>query len=70
MQFAQFHSDEECTGVFTNQALLDQVHRLRTSKTLILDLDCTLSDTYGSQESCVYNAHYGNSLTYDTVLPA
>lgn len=41
-----------------NQALLDQVHRLRKAEALILDLDSTHADTYGRQENATYNAHY------------
>lgn len=42
-----------------NQELLDKVHKFRDLKALILDLDSTHSDTYGSQESVAYNSHYG-----------
>ncbi len=42
-----------------NQALLDKVHQTRQSKTLLVDLDSTHSDTYGKQEQSSYNAHYG-----------
>ncbi len=42
-----------------NQELLDNVHRFRESKSLLIDLDSTHSDTYGNQESSAYNAHYG-----------
>lgn len=42
-----------------NQALLDKVHHIRQSETLLFDLDSTHSDTYGKQEQSSYNAHYG-----------
>ncbi|QDI91889.1 IS1380 family transposase [Salicibibacter halophilus] len=42
-----------------NQELLDKVHQVRGSKSLIFDLDSTHADTYGGQESTDYNAHYG-----------
>lgn len=42
-----------------NQALLDKVHRLRKTDTLLIDLDSSHADTYGQQENASYNAHYG-----------
>lgn len=39
--------------------MLDKVHHARQSKTLLVDLDSTQSDTYGKQEQSAYNAHYG-----------
>ena len=42
-----------------NQEILDKVHQFRGSKSLIIDLDSTHSDTYGKQEAAAYNAHYG-----------
>ncbi len=42
-----------------NQELLDKIHRFRESKSLLIDLDSTHSDTYGNQESSAYNGHYG-----------
>lgn len=42
-----------------NQELIDKVHRMRESKTVIFDLDSTHADTYGDQEFNAYNAHYG-----------
>ena len=42
-----------------NQALLDRVHRMRQSNTLLLDLDSSHADTYGRQEQASYNGHYG-----------
>lgn len=42
-----------------NQELLDRVHHVRQSKTLLFDLDSTHADTYGNQEKSSYNAHYG-----------
>lgn len=41
-----------------NQELLDRVHHVRQSETLIFDLDSTHADTYGNQEKSSYNAHY------------
>lgn len=41
-----------------NQELLDRVHHVRQSETLIFDLDSTHADTYGNQEKYSYNAHY------------
>ena len=42
-----------------NQELLDRVHRMRQSDTLLIDLDSSHVDTYGNQEQASYNAHYG-----------
>ena len=42
-----------------NQELLDRVHRIRKSDTLLIDLDSSHADTYGRQEHASYNAHYG-----------
>lgn len=42
-----------------NQALLDCVHRIRKSKSLLIDLDSSHADTYGKLEKVSYNAHYG-----------
>src|SRR5690625_5100491 len=43
-----------------NQVLLDKVHRLRKTDTIIFDLDSTHATAYGNQESIAYNAHYGD----------
>ena len=42
-----------------NQELLDRVHKMRQSDTLLIDLDSSHADTYGKQEQAAYNAHYG-----------
>ena len=42
-----------------NQELLDRVHKMRQSNTLLMDLDSSHADTYGKQERASYNAHYG-----------
>ena len=42
-----------------NQELLDRVHKMRQSDTLLIDLDSSHADTYGKQEQASYNAHYG-----------
>lgn len=42
-----------------NQELLDRVHQLRQSTTLLIDLDSSHADTYGKQENASYNSHYG-----------
>lgn len=42
-----------------NQELLDRVHRIRKTDTLLIDLDSSHADTYGKQEQASYNAHYG-----------
>lgn len=41
-----------------NQELLDNIHQVRKSENLIIDLDSTHADTYGNQENSAYNAHY------------
>jgi len=42
-----------------NQELLDRVHKMRQSDTLLIDLDSSHANTYGKQEQASYNAHYG-----------
>lgn len=42
-----------------NQELLDRVHQLRQSDTLLIDLDSSHADTHGKQEQASYNTHYG-----------
>jgi len=42
-----------------NQEILDKVHQYRDSKSIILDLDSTHSDTFGDQEDTTFNSHYG-----------
>lgn len=42
-----------------NQELVDHVHRMRKTDTLLIDLDSSHADTHGNQENATYNAHYG-----------
>lgn len=42
-----------------NQALIDQARLVRNDTDMIIDLDSTHSDTFGSQEQTDYNTHYG-----------
>ena len=44
-----------------NQVLVDQARMIRNDTNLIIDLDSTHSDTFGSQEQTAYNAHYGTN---------
>ena len=37
---------------------IDKVHRRRSSKTIILDMDSSESPTYGEQEGSAYNGHF------------
>ncbi len=37
---------------------IDKVHRCKPLKQLILDLDSSVSETYGSQEGTAYNGHF------------
>ena len=41
-----------------NQVLIDQARLIRNDTDMIIDLDSTHSDTFGSQEQTDYNAHY------------
>ncbi len=38
---------------------IDTVHERKSLKTLILDLDSSVSETYGEQEGSAYNGHFG-----------
>src|SRR4051795_3126887 len=38
---------------------IDEVHRRRPPKTVVLDMDSSESPTYGEQEGSVYNGHFG-----------
>ena len=44
-----------------NQVLIDQARLIRNDTNMIIDLDSTHSDTFGSQEQTDYNAHYGTN---------
>jgi hypothetical protein len=57
--FRRFENQSMNGLIQGNQELLDKMHQFRGSKTLIIDLDSTHSDTYGKQEASAYNAHYG-----------
>ena len=37
---------------------IDKVHRRQPLKELILDMDCSVSETYGEQEGSAYNGHF------------
>ena len=37
---------------------IDNVHRRRPLKELILDLDSSVSETYGRQQGTAYNGHF------------
>jgi len=58
--FSRFDGRSGASLQVANQELLDKVHRLRKSETIIFDLDSTHSTAYGNQESIAYNAHYGD----------
>src|SRR5690625_3255461 len=58
--FNRFDARSNASLQAANQALLDKVHRLRETETIIFDLDSTHAIAYGNQESIAYNAHYGN----------
>ena len=44
-----------------NQTVIDQARLIRNDTNMIVDLDSTHSDTFGSQEQTDYNAHYGTN---------
>lgn len=58
--FGRFNEQSNESLQVANQMLLDKVHRLRKSETIIFDLDSTHSTAYGNQELIDYNAHYGD----------
>ncbi len=57
--FKRFDAQSLAQLQTANQELLDRVHRMRQSNTLLIDLDSSHADTYGRQEQASYNAHYG-----------
>ncbi len=40
---------------------IDRVHDRRPPKMIILDMDSSVSPTYGDQESSAYNGHFGRT---------
>ena len=38
---------------------IDRVHRGKPPKTIVLDMDSSVSPTYGDQEGSAYNGHFG-----------
>ncbi|MFL2129826.1 transposase, partial [Ruoffia sp. FAM 26255] len=44
-----------------NQTVIDQARLIRNDTNMIVDLDSTHSDTFGSQGQTDYNAHYGTN---------
>src|SRR5918911_3204833 len=40
-------------------AWIDQVHARRPQTTIVLDMDSSVSETYGGQEGSAYNGHFG-----------
>src|SRR5699024_7660821 len=58
--FSQFDDRSKSSLQAAYQALLDIVHRLRKTGTILFDLDSTLAIAYGNQVSISYLAHYGN----------
>ncbi len=40
---------------------IDRVHDRRPPKMIILDMDSSVSPTYGEQEGTAYNGHFGGT---------
>ena len=38
---------------------IDRAHRHRSSPGLVLDMDSSVSETYGQQQGSAYNGHFG-----------
>ena len=38
---------------------IDRLHERRPSKTIVLDIDSSVSPTHGNQEGTAYNGHFG-----------
>jgi hypothetical protein len=38
---------------------IDEVHKRKPLKELILDMDSSVSETYGDQQGTAYNGHFG-----------
>jgi hypothetical protein len=53
------HRDNLATLMAMPGAWVDRVRQRRPMRTLILDLDSSVSETYGDQEGSVYNGHFG-----------
>ena len=53
----------ELSGVW-----IDRVHDRRTPKTIILDMDSSVSPTHGDQEGTAYNGHFGCSCYHPLFL--
>ena len=53
------HPDNLATLRAMPGAWVDRVRQRRPMKTLILDLDSAVSETYGQQEGSAYNGHFG-----------
>ena len=47
---------------------IDAVHERRPVHEIILDLDSSVSETYGEQEGSAYNGHFGCTCYHPAVL--
>jgi len=47
---------------------IDKVHRRRPLGELILDMDSSVSETYGRQEDSAYNGHFGGMCYHPLLL--
>jgi len=47
---------------------IDKVHQRRPLKDLILDMDSSVSETYGQQEGSTYNGHFGCMCFHPAIL--
>jgi hypothetical protein len=57
----EFLSSEDNIAAFTalSGAWIDRVHDRRPPKQMVLDMDSSVSPTYGDQEGTTYNGHFG-----------
>jgi len=53
------HPDNLARLMAMPEAWVDHVRQRRPMRTLILDLDSSVSETYGDQEGSAYNGHFG-----------
>ena len=51
-----------------NGAWIDRVHDHRPPKTIILDMDSSVSPTHGEQEGTAYNGHFGSTCYHPLFL--
>jgi hypothetical protein len=48
---------------------IDRVHHQRPPKAIVLDMDSSVSSTYGEQEGSAYNGHFGCTCYHPRCWP-